>query len=36
MKVTETRERQGTIWRRRTCPDKHASVQTTEAIQPAA
>lgn len=30
MEVTETRERDGTIWRRRTCPDKHASTTTRE------
>lgn len=33
LQVTETRQRQGSIWRRRTCPDKHAQVQTIEAIQ---
>lgn len=36
MQVTETREREGAIWRRRTCPKKHASIQTTEEIRSAA
>lgn len=36
MEVTETRERDGGIWRRRTCPDKHAQMQTREALDPAA
>ena len=36
MRVRETRERDGTIWRRRTCPDKHAQVFTVEAVEPVA
>lgn len=31
MEVVETRERDGTIWRRRACPDRHAQMFTVEA-----
>lgn len=30
MEVVETRERDGTIWRRRACPDRHAQTFTRE------
>ena len=33
MEVIETRQRDGAIWRRRNCPDKHASVQTIEVLE---
>jgi len=36
MRVRETRERDGTIWRRRSCPDKHAQTFTVEVEQPLA
>lgn len=36
MKVAETRERQGGIWRRRKCPNKHAQTYTIEVVEPVA
>lgn len=36
MKVDQTRQRDGTILRRRKCPDKHATTFTVEAVEPCA